>query len=43
MTIEEAKQILLERGISTCLCKHSTNEQLIEKAKKIIEEENKGK
>ena len=41
MTIEEAKQILLDRGMSTCSCKYGSQSELINKAKKIIEEHTK--
>lgn len=42
MTLEEAKQILRDNGISTCLCKYNGDGGvLIEEAIKIVKEKEK--
>lgn len=39
MTLDEARKILREKGLSGCACKHKSVEDMLEKAKKIKEEE----
>jgi len=39
MTLEEARKILRDKGLSTCLCKFKNIEEIIQKAEKIKEEE----
>lgn len=41
MTLEEAKNFLRDRGMSTCSCKYGSQESLIEKSIKLkkLEEE----
>jgi len=42
MTLEEAKQILTNNGISTCLCKYNGDSNaLIEEAIRIVKEQDK--
>lgn len=41
MTIEEAKQILLDHGRSTCVCKYGSGANLIAEAIKIKESQEK--
>lgn len=43
MTIEEAKQFLLDNGKSTCSCKYGSTVKMIEEARRLKEEQDKKK